>query len=775
MQAKPLQYHDIKGILDTSDACIIIHSMEGEIIDASEPAALELGYSREEIKQIFLANIKPKTLRLSDVCKIYKEESAPVIFQRRNGKRFPAIISTQVFRAQLDRINTNIVKLEFTIVNPAGEHTTLSPEFDAQESSEFLQLLSQEFRNPTQHILLDIDKLCKTPLNEEQRKLVDSIKQSSLQLKRMSTQISDSFKLGMVRQLNPQPFNLIDLLDDLLDTQLPKLLEQNLNLSLSIAPGLTELVFGDLQRLQQLFDSLLHIAVSYSNNSQLTLRTCAPIHTKTRDRIRFELSFAGNHLNPDDIKNNKTLIDDPRFKMDEAIARKLIQLMGGTLTFANSSPNHNSFSFEIHLPEVHNLDLGGNTRCLAEKRILLLEHNTSLLSCQLQYWGARVDRFTTASDAVNFLNTLQNNTIDIILIHHNLHAKPINLPAELSCYIDKSLLVVIKSSSETIYSQSAIEFSAPYHLGQLGNELARLVKNKRPYPYTHNSRRRLLKDDQVHLNLLLVDDSLTSRNIVIAFLENSDYIVDIAYNGIDAVLACADKRYNVILMDVQMPHMDGIEATTHIRKNSEVNCNTPIIAITGNTSNNTRVALESVSIKHILPKPVDKQALMAALSAAVHEDTPATTERKQANNNSVDNNIEPQRRSHERPENNSPTTVCEETLKRLISDTSVTACVEMIDIYLLETEQSLSIIVDCLEKRSLKKVLQEAHAIKSASGTFGCKTLHELAKQLEDKASDNNLNDCRYLTKNLPAVFASSRNQLKRFQKDAKALSGESL
>ena len=787
MQEKLLQLDDLSEILDKADSSIILHTLEGEIIGATQAAANELGYDRDEIRQIYLANIKPKTLRLSDVCKSNKEMDSPVIFERRSGRRFPAHVNTKVLRSVFNRKTISVVQLEFEIVQGDKNQAQATVNTDIQESTGFLELLAEQFNLPASGMNILLEQLSSSGLDAEQRALVVALQQSSAELNRLNSQVVDMFRLGVnTFQLAQQPFNLIDLLDGFASNSVRCKSQGGVDVWLVVDTLLPELVFGDALRLQQVLECLQRVIASYSASTEVRLNVSFADNPEGEARIRFQLEY---HRESSDTRESnrilhllrRALTDEKTsaqiVSIDIEIARKLICLMGGELKSGVSDGDANLLEFEVNLPEVHCLDLCGNRSFLAGQRILVLEKISSLLSVQLVNWGAQVCVFQSAMEAaIHLRGQYEENAYRFLVLNNAGDLKQHENEALALQEISSIPLIVVNKIDGASYPQSAIEIPVPYSVGLLGNELAKLLETELPFPYVDNTRRRLLKDNNVNQRILLVDDSSTSRNLVTAMLNGCDYDIDLAFNGIDAVLACGQKRYDLVLMDIQMPFMDGIEAATHIRKNCDKNSTTPIVALTGDSSNNAKVALDSVGIKDVVAKPLDRSVLLHVLSAylagtdvsssAVHQSSGLVNE------SCVDADVDylsaKQRRSSEQPVKaiSGDIVLNRDTLMRLVKDTNLLACKDMIGLFIEESALSLQGIHKGCETNDLLRIAQEAHAIKSASRTFGCDSLHDISKQLEDRAKNQKIDECLQLAKDLPEIFAGSRTLLERFNQE---------
>ncbi len=751
---------EFNQLLKDRDRCIILHSLEGEIIGASAKACYELGYEQDEIVQLLLANIKALDLRLSDVC-LKHEAEAPIVFQRRNGRRFPAKVSTKISRTTRDRQEQNIVQLEFTILEDTQNDESPLPKFDLQESANYLELLSQEIRRPIINIGIFLDSLKElTPDQSIKDKLHDALANHS-QLAELTNDVDDWFKLGInILHLDKQPFNLVSLVDDIVLSIDSKGRQQRCCFSVCIDSCISELVFGDIKRVHQLLHRLLTKAILLHQPDQLRLSLSPHTDSSNKDESQ-EVAFSLIVHKYGKDQDSDAMLSGPSTSAPNesnlGIIEKLIKIMGGHLKQHRRSDVEYEYSFNLAIPDVDTLDIHSNTKFLSGHKVLLIDNDDSMLKYQLIQWGAEVEFFVNWQKASNYLGQVsksQKYTLNILQLSKE------NIPDTIIAELTKvsGLCIYLDHNKQCILDNQGVScVPLPVRPGLLGNAIARLVEETLPYPYSDSHNARIVDVQDKRPSILFVDDVETIRLTFHALLEKSGYKVDLAQNGIDAILACDQNQYDLIIIDIQMPFMDGIEAASHIRNSKNHNCQTPMLAVSGDISENSRFAVEKVGVQALHPKSGTSDDLLKLVASLVSSPEPvnqSSLDQSQENNSL----LKAGRRASESDDTEKSNEHCLnlEQLNNLVADTSLDVCTEMVEIFMQESKQSVAIIDEASHHSGWQQVKNEAHAIKSTSYTFGCEALYHIAAKLETEIERGNYDKSMEMVDDMAAIFSQS-------------------
>lgn len=754
---------ELDKLLSDKDRHLILHTMEGEIIGASASACRELGYSQDEIVQILLANIKAHTVRLSDVCIDHRAKSTPVIFQRRNGRRFAANVDNQVIRATVNRDVRNIVQMEFHIQQPGASVDTALPQLNLQESADYLELLSEEIQSPLTTVGLFLESLSHDSDDGIDRDKLEQALAAREQLTELVNDVADWFKIGTnLLALDRRPFNLVELLDRIVDDTAQLCNQAGIEFSLCIDDQQRELVFGDAKRLRQLLYRLIIKLVSVATPGELQLSVSSGRGSDSHFAVVFSLSLFS------DVTTSTSRPHSPAYTQDSTlgIVSKLITVMGGTFKIQEKSDHETEYVIQLALPDVDMLDIDGNTQFLSGHSVILIDEHKSLLKQQLIHWGAVVEGFSSLAKAMEFLSHTQASANYNLTLCY-LNGEQEHALGPLQQVLPTSRIVNIGGNEQLVLDTEGVSLiPSPVQVGLLGNSLALLFGVPLPYPYSHHQRDRILNLNDTKKRILFVDDVETIRMTFRAMLGKSGYEVDLAHNGIDAILACTQKCYDIIIVDIQMPYMDGLEATNHIRKSNNFNNETPVLAVSGDTSTNTKLVADRVGIQDILAKPVAMEDLLARINQLTDDEL----EIKRGSDEEAlkDLLFSPGRRAYEQPPDKQPVKCLNtELLVGLIEDTSLETCMEMIEIFMEESKRSVRIIDQEAHHNNWDKVMHEAHAIKSTSYTFGCEALYNISAQLEEEIESADHFKCTQTVDEMAAVFSESYLALEEFFRQA--------
>ena len=758
----------INQIMNDYERCLVLHSLEGDILAASPKACEELGYTQEEIVQIVLANIKALDLRLSDVC-LKHQEDAPVVFQRRNGRRFPAKVTTKATRIVKDRKEQNVVQLEFEIVTDTKQEGGALPKFDLQESVNYLDLLSREIKHPLMKLGLFLDNLKNENLSEAARLKLAAAENYHAELLDLSRDVSDWFKLGTnILHLDRQPFNLVSLTDNLLNEVEPICRDKRCTFSICLDANVNELVFGDVKRVAQLLKRLVLKALVIHQPNQLRMHIgSGKERNQTGDYADLNFSLIVHNYDRDSATQSQgDELTSAHQDSGLGIIGKLIRIMGGHLKQHRRSDVEYEYFYSLAMPAVDTLDLQTKPRFLSGHKVLLIDNDDSLLKYQLMQWGAEVEFFVNWEKAHNYLQQLGNNqpyTLKILQLSHEKEARKI--VATLSQQTGAT--VVMSSDCDCVIDcQQVSHIPWPMRTGLTGNALATVLQKNPPYPYSLNHQSRIVDVRDHRPYILFVDDVETIRMTFYALLEKAQFKVDLAQNGIDAILACDQNRYDLIIIDIQMPYMDGIEAVSHIRNSKNDNRRTPILAVSGDISENSRIAAEKVGIQALHPKSASSDELLQIVGDLVsHSHKQSFTNTAQSPPQNPAPLLKSGRRASENVDSHTSDNNCLniELLNNLVADTSLEVCTEMVGIFMQESKQSVAIIDEASQQNNWPQVKSEAHAIKSTSYTFGCEALYNIAAQLEEEIERGNFERSASIVDEMAAVYSHSFLALEDF------------
>jgi two-component system, sensor histidine kinase and response regulator len=785
-----------EDLFEQSVDALFIHDSLGRIIDCNAEACRSLGYSREELLQLsvedFATNlVKPKEgasrpegtlwqrVTVSEVGKVRGVHLGE--HRRKDGTTFPVEVhvGSVIYNGERVILASARDVTERTRAEEEMRRARDEAEAASRAKSDFLANMSHEIRTPMNGVIGMTGLLLDTDLSEEQREYAETVRLSGENLLDLINEILDFSKIEAGRmEIESIDFDLRSAVEETVGLLAERAHAKGLELASVIEYEVPIALSGDPGRIRQVLVNLLGNAVKFTEQGEVILRVGLVEVTKNAAVVRFEVKDTGIGIEEEQCASlfrSFSQADASTTRryggtgLGLAISKQLVELMGGEIGVESELGVGSTFFFSLPLKKQPE-GLRSTPKPLTDLsglRVLVVddnETNRKILHHQIISWGMKCDSVEGGQNALKILRSavergqrydlaildMQMPEMDGIELAQRIKAEPA---------ISSTRLIMLSSIGKRGNAEEArradIEayLTKPVKQSQLYDALATVMGTPGVVTALQEEKQRQLVTSyslkeakaRSRARILVAEDNQVNQKVAVKMLERLGYRADVAANGLEAVEALSRIPYSAVLMDVQMPEMDGYEATKEMRQREGSKRHTPIIAMTANAMQGDRENALDVGMDDYVSKPVKPEELGAVLERWIPQADEKTSGPEEAADTSVGVGVD-------------TTDLLDKSVLtglREIGDQELLA--DLTTLFLEDAPAQLETLREAIEGGDAPSVEQVAHTLKGSCGNMGAMRMATICTELEEAGRSGDLAPAPALVSRLNAELGRVR------------------